>query len=215
MGLARLCLRNLQQRLQSAGTVPANTANTLRWFSTAPEKVSVDKSDSRDIEVSKGKSKPSQRKRRGLWRDGRGLSPFGFNDLFRPSGLGSGLLQLSENLNKILENWAPSGLLGRMKEDDTSYKLRFEVPGLSKEDVKITIEDGYLTIKGEHKEEEGDTSDGDQWYSSSYGYYNTSLLLPEDAKVDEIKAELKDGILNLTIPRSETPKKDVKQVEIY
>lgn len=112
---------------------------------------------------------------------------------------------MSENLNKILENLTPSRLLGRMKEDETSYKLRFEVPGLSKEDLKITIEDGYLMIKGEHKEEEEEEgSYDDQWYAKSYGYYNTCLLLPEDAKVEEIKAELKDGILNLTIPRSET-----------
>ncbi|KAH1085135.1 hypothetical protein GLYMA_07G030800v4 [Glycine max] len=83
---------------------------------------------------------------------------------------------------------------------------------MTKEDVKITIDDGVLTIKGEHKEEK---DDDEHWSStSSYGYYNTSLLLPDDAKADDIKAELKDGVLTVTIPRTEKPKKDVKQVTV-
>lgn len=105
--------------------------------------------------------------------------------------------------------------MGRVKEQDECYKLRFEVPGLGKDEVKITVDDGVLTIKGEHKEEEEDGSDDEFWSAKSYGYYNTSLLLPDDAKVDEIKAELKDGVLNITIPRTEKPKKDVKEVEIH
>lgn len=48
----------------------------------------------------------------------------------------------------------------------------------------------------------------------SYGYYNTSLLLPEYAKIDEIKAEMKDGVLNVVIPKSESGTKDVKEVEV-
>lgn len=86
------------------------------------------------------------------------------------------------------------------------------MPGIAKEDVKITIDDGMLTIKGEHKEEKEEGDDDEYWSSSSYGYYNTSLVLPDDAKGDEIKAELKDGVLTVTIPRTEKPKKDVKQV---
>ncbi|MCI48620.1 26.5 kDa heat shock protein mitochondrial, partial [Trifolium medium] len=79
---------------------------------------------------------------------------------------------------------------------------------------KITIGDGVLTIKGEHKEEKEDNDDDHHEYWSSYGYYNTSLVLPDDAKVDEIKAELKDGVLIVTIPRSEKPNKDVKHVNV-
>lgn len=105
--------------------------------------------------------------------------------------------------------------MGRVKEQDECYKLRFEVPGLGKDEVNITVDDGVLKIKGEHKEEEEDGSDDEFWSAKSYGYYNTSLLLPDDAKVDEIKAELKDGVLNITIPRTEKPKKDVKEVEIH
>ena len=77
-----------------------------------------------------------------------------------------------------------------------------KMPGIAKEDVKITIDDdGVLTIKGEHKEEKDD--DEQYWSSSSYGYYNTSLILPDDAKADDIKAELKDGVLTLIIPKTQ------------
>lgn len=84
--------------------------------------------------------------------------------------------------------------MGRVKEQDQCYKLRYELSGLTKEEVKITVEDGILTIKGEHKEEEEEGSDDEYWSSRSYGYHNTSLMLPDDAKLDAIKAEMKDGI---------------------
>jgi len=125
-------------------------------------------------------------------------------------------MQASNNINRLFENmnltpWSLTS--GRVKEKDDHYKLRYEMPGIAKEDVKITIDDdGVLTIKGEHKEEKDD--DEQYWSSSSYGYYNTSLILPDDAKADDIKAELKDGVLTLIIPKTQNPQKDVKQVTI-
>lgn len=126
-------------------------------------------------------------------------------------------MQATENINRLFNNLdlTPSQLMGRVKEQDDCYKLRYDVPGLSKEDVKITIDDGVLTIKGEHKEEEEEGSDDEYWSARSYGYYNTSLVLPDDAKVDEIKADLKDGVLSVIIPRTEQTKKDVKEVQIH
>ncbi|KAM3264610.1 26.5 kDa heat shock protein, mitochondrial-like [Capsicum annuum] len=109
----------------------------------------------------------------------------------------------------------PSQLMGRCKEDDKSYRIRYDVPGLGKEDEKIMVEDGILTIKGEHKEEkEGSDDDDESWSSISYGYYNNNILLPEDAKADEIKAIVKDGVLTITIPKSKRPKKDVKEIQV-
>ncbi|KAI3884339.1 hypothetical protein MKX03_006817 [Papaver bracteatum] len=152
----------------------------------------------------------------GLWRRNKNKSaslvPFHLN-----AGVGDALLQATNNLNKLFENWAPSGLIGRMKENESRYKLRYELPGLTKEDVKITVHDNFLTIKGEHREEEEDTDEDDDehWSASRYGYYETSFMLPDDAKVEEIKAEMKDGVLSITIPRTENAKpKDVKEIEI-
>jgi HSP20 family protein len=121
-------------------------------------------------------------------------------------------MQATENINKLFEklNISPWTLSCRVKEKDGCYMLRFDAPGVAKEDLKVTIDDGVLTVKGEHKEEKEEASDEEFWY----GYYNTSLMLPDDAKVDEVKAEFKDGVLTITIPRTEKPKKDVKEVKV-
>lgn len=127
-------------------------------------------------------------------------------------------MQATENINRIFDNFdiRPSQLMGQVKQQDDCYKLRYEVPGLTKDDVKITVDNGILMIKGEHKaeEEEGSPEEDEHWSSRSYGYYNTSLSLPDDAKVEEIKAELKNGVLNVVIPRMEKPKKDVQEISV-
>ncbi|KAF8393214.1 hypothetical protein HHK36_021455 [Tetracentron sinense] len=224
MALARLALENLQQIRVSSSLLSPHYSNCtlrtvpkqrwdseiLRRFSTSTstsENVHVEKSDGRDITVSENgdgkKSKLASRKQRkmGLWsNDARDFVP----------ALHGIPLSLPKLIAWLFANLSLSRLLGRVKEDDKCYKLRYEVPGLTKEELKITVEDGFLVIKGEHKEEEG--SDDEQW--SSYGYYNTTLMLPVDAKVDEIKAEMKDGVLTITIPRTESQGRDVKEVEI-
>lgn len=127
-------------------------------------------------------------------------------------------MQATENINRVFDNFniRPFELMGQVKEQDDCYKLRYEVPGLTKDDVKITVDDGILMIKGEHKaeEEKGSPEEDEYWSSKSYGYYNTSLALPDDAKVEEIKAELKNGVLNVVIPRTEKPKKDVQEISV-
>lgn len=133
---------------------------------------------------------------------------------FFSSGLGNALMQATGNINKLFEslNITPLSLSGRVKEQDECYKLRFDMPGLSKEEVKIRVHEGVLTVEGEHKEEEGEETGDEFW---SYGYYNTSFVLPDDAKVDDIEAKLKDGVLCITIPRTEKPKQDVKEVNVH
>ncbi|KAL2555143.1 26.5 kDa heat shock protein [Forsythia ovata] len=232
MALARLAFQNLQKRVVSSPAScflsrHADPSQKQNWSSEllrAFSSTSAEKSKGREIAVSEGGNKwklfPRRRRsrsRRGLWRnDNRDFVPALWE--FFPSGLGNALLQATENINRLLENLPSHELKGvRIKEQDDCYKLRYEVPGLSKEDLKITVEDGVLTIKGEHKEEEEEGSESDDEYLSSrrsYGYYNSSVILPDDAKVDEVSAEMKDGVLNITIPRTEKPKKDVKEIEV-
>ncbi|KAK7294092.1 hypothetical protein RJT34_16975 [Clitoria ternatea] len=220
MALARLALKNLQQRVcgtDSSSLIGHGGVHKLARFATV---AAGDKGTS-EVAVSEGKKSnrliPKRRGRRWLWRNNDPDFPPALNEFF-PSGLGNALMQASENINRLFENMnlTPWSLSGRVKERDDHYKLRYDMPGVAKEDVKITIDDGVLTIKGEHKEEkeEGNDNDNEYWSSSSYGYYNTSLVLPDDAKVDDIKAELKDGVLSVTIPRTDKPKKDVKHVTI-
>ncbi|GMP34771.1 hypothetical protein CsSME_00007503 [Camellia sinensis var. sinensis] len=161
---------------------------------------------------------PKKQRRKGLWRNTSDHGDFvpALYEFF-PPGLGDALLQATQNINKLFQNLTPSGLIGRVKEHDECYKLRFNLPGLGKEALKITVEDGVLTIKGEHKEEVEEGSDDEQYLSArSFGYFiDTCIVLPEDAKVDEIKAQMKDGVLTIIIPRIEKPKKEVQEVPIH
>uniref|UniRef100_A0A7N0U8X7 SHSP domain-containing protein n=1 Tax=Kalanchoe fedtschenkoi TaxID=63787 RepID=A0A7N0U8X7_KALFE len=180
---------------------------------------------SKEIATDQGIKKPlGKRRRRKSW------SPW--NALFQPrrdimemfpSGLGYALLNATQNINKLLEsiNISPPPSRGlptwKLREQDQAYTLRFQVPGLAKEDLKITVEDGVLHITGERREEEEEAGEEDEFWSAKvYGFYDTSLVLPEDAKVEEIKAELKNGVLNVVIPRApEKPRKeDVKEIQV-
>ncbi|XP_022721219.1 26.5 kDa heat shock protein, mitochondrial-like [Durio zibethinus] len=227
MALARLALRNLQQRVSPSSSFLGhdlrqkwNDEILMRFMATTTGKVSDEKKEGQEVSVSEGEKKsrlyPRRKNKRSLWNwrnKQHDYAPRLYE--FFPSGLGNALLQATENINRLFDNLnlTPSQMMGRVKEQDDCYKLRYDVPGLTKEDIKITIDNGVLTIKGEHKAEEG--AEDEQWSARSYGYYNTSLVLPDDAKVDDIKAELKDGVLSFIIPRTEQPKKDVKEVQIH
>ncbi|XP_047076572.1 23.6 kDa heat shock protein, mitochondrial [Lolium rigidum] len=144
------------------------------------------------------------------WRDlrVRDLVPFRLVD-----GLGSALSHVAETLSRPLERLRP--LLGKVREDEEVYRLRFEVPGLGKDDVRVTVEDGALVIRGEKTVRDEGGGDGGEWWSaSSYGCYHASLLLPEDARVDGITAEVKDGVLYVSVPRVPGRERNVTEVEV-
>ncbi|XP_041018933.1 26.5 kDa heat shock protein, mitochondrial [Juglans microcarpa x Juglans regia] len=239
MALPRLASKSILQRVLASNSLLGQGARErsvggvqrqrwgneiVRTFTAADvDKVAGEKTEhgKDQVAVSEGGKKsmlfPKRQRKRWLWRnkDRHDFSPAHYD--FFSSGLGNALMQATQNINSLFEklNITPWTLSGRVKEKDNSYVLRYEVPGLSKEDLKLTIDDGVLTITGEHKEENEDDSDDESWSAASYGYYHTSLLLPEDAKIDEVKAELKDGVLTIVIPRTEMPKKDVKEVKVH
>lgn len=135
-----------------------------------------------------------------------------FGSEFFPSGLGNALMQATDNISRVFEKLGPSQLFGKLKEKHDCYKLKYKMPGIDKEDVKITVEDGgVLRIRGEHKEEEEDEETGEDKF---WAYYDTRIVLPEDAKVDEIKAEMKHGVLKIVIPRDEKLKPEVKDIPV-
>ncbi|KAL0304475.1 UNVERIFIED_CONTAM: Small heat shock protein, chloroplastic [Sesamum radiatum] len=97
-----------------------------------------------------------------------------------------------------------------VNEDENEIKMRFDMPGLSKEDVKVSVENDVLVIKGERKAEQGKE---DSWSKRSYSSYDTRLQLPDDCQKDKIKAEMKNGVLYISIPKTKVEKK-VIDVEI-
>ncbi|XP_017409353.1 small heat shock protein, chloroplastic [Vigna angularis] len=105
-----------------------------------------------------------------------------------------------------------------IKEGQTDYRMRFNMPGMNKDDVKVWVEENMLVVKAEktlkeHHEgqansnEEINTKYEEDWPANSYGRYNHRIALPENIEFDKIKAQVKDGILHVTIPKANTSAK--------
>ncbi len=97
-------------------------------------------------------------------------------------------------------------------ENDDAYIAKVELPGVSKDDVKITLQDNSLTIRGEKKEERETKESNYHRLERSYGSFQRSLDLPGSVKSDKVAAEYKDGILTITLPRAEESKR--KQIDV-
>lgn len=99
-----------------------------------------------------------------------------------------------------------------VSETETGYEVLVEVAGLSKNDINISVEDGYLTISGERKHEEKSEKKNYRRIERSYGKFERSFHLPDEVKSDEIKANYKNGVLKVEIPKTE--KQLPKQIAI-
>lgn len=94
-------------------------------------------------------------------------------------------------------------------EDDECYKMRIDLPGFSKEEVKVQVEDGVLIVKAEHKEEENQQQQQQEqqekmWWSTkrTHGKYRTRIALPESVvEATKVTAKLSNGVLEVWIPK--------------
>ena len=105
--------------------------------------------------------------------------------------------------------WTP---LTDVYENEDKYELKIDLPGVSKDDLKISYKNGELCISGERKQE---TEEKDGQYhriERTFGKYYRSFRLPELIKSDKIDAEFKDGQLTVSIPKAEEAKP--KELEI-
>ena len=93
-------------------------------------------------------------------------------------------------------------------EDEKEVKMRFDMPGLARDEVKVMVEDDTLVIRGEHKKEEGAEGDGDGWWKErSVSSYDMRLALPDECDKSKVRAELKNGVLLVTVPKTEVERK--------
>ncbi len=135
---------------------------------------------------------------------------------------------LSDRLNRIFQpnaqnqsgegeqamkvfDWAPAV---NISETDKAYLVKVDLPEVKKEDVKLTHEDGVLTIEGERRQEKRD--DGEKYHrvESSYGRFLRRFTLPDDAQEETINATFKDGALSVTIPKAATKTPKARQITV-
>ena len=97
---------------------------------------------------------------------------------------------------------------------DTSddLKVKVELPGISKEDVDITINDGLLTVKGEKKAEREEKEANRYYVERRYGSFSRTITLPAKVKADKVKAKFTNGVLEIVLPKAEEEK--VKRVHV-
>ena len=105
--------------------------------------------------------------------------------------------------------WAP---LVDICEDEKHYVVTAELPDVSKENVKVTVENGSLVIRGERKFAEEKKGRKYHRVERSYGTFLRSFSLPEDADAKQVTAEFKDGVLNIRIAKRE--ESQPRQIEV-
>lgn len=118
--------------------------------------------------------------------------------------------RLDHWLRDLEKDWrsARRGLLPALDvhETDDQYAVTVELPGASKDDVTVEVNEGILTVRGEKKSEREEKKEQRRVIERSYGTFSRSFSLPGDAEVDKIAASFENGVLTLTIPKSEAAK---------
>ena len=106
------------------------------------------------------------------------------------------------------QGWTPAV---EVFESEGALNFSVEVPGLNKDDLKIDVENGHLTISGEKKVE---SEDGKEYFRRErfYGEFTRTFRLPDSVDTDNISANLTNGVLRISMPRKEEAKP--KQIEV-
>ncbi|CUH63127.1 Spore protein SP21 [Thalassovita gelatinovora] len=128
------------------------------------------------------------------------------------AGAWPNLYEPLRNFGQKMADWlAPAS---EASTTDDSYKISLELPGVEEKDIDISVHDGVVVVKGEkssQKEEKGET-----WFFSErqYGSFSRSFRLPEDADGNKVEAHLKDGVLQVIVPKVGPEAKQGTKVKI-
>ncbi|HXF93425.1 MAG TPA: Hsp20/alpha crystallin family protein [Nitrospiraceae bacterium] len=137
------------------------------------------------------------------------------------------LEELSERLNRVfgrpsvrrdnnkealtVADWIPAV---DISESEGEYLIKAELPGVKKEDIKVTLQEGVLTIQGERKQEKEEKGRKYHRIERSYGTFMRSFTLPDSVDDSKVSAEFKDGLLYLHVPKSEKAKPKAIEVKV-
>lgn len=123
-----------------------------------------------------------------------------------PSRIGSG-----EIPSLAVADWSPEV---DISEDDQGYLLKADLPEMKKDDVRVTVEDGILSVSGERKCQKEDQKKKFHRIERSFGTFRRSFTLPEDADSTKVTAEFRDGVLKVHLPTTPVAKSKATQVKV-
>ncbi|KAL8532821.1 hypothetical protein ACS0TY_009146 [Phlomoides rotata] len=224
------CLSNLSISHPISSNSPLYTPNPLRsrcstllnpsisgriWPKNVVKSMAADGRDNLDY-LQRQQKQPQQHQNQQPRKRTAPVAPIGLWDRFPTART---VQQMMETMERMMEDpltysavW-PSPLpqsdgvgysRGRtpweIKEAETEYKMRFDMPGMTKQDVKIWVEEKMLVVKAEKLPKKDENIN--DWSVKSYGKYSSRIALPENVEFDKIKAEVKDGVLYITIPKA-------------
>jgi HSP20 family protein len=113
-----------------------------------------------------------------------------------------------ENGNAV---WAPSA---DISETEKEFCIRAELPAVKKEDVKVTLEDGMITVKGERRQEKEVKEAKFHQVETVYGSFERRFGLPENVNPEGVRCDYKDGILSIHLPKTEAKKATPKHISV-
>lgn len=119
--------------------------------------------------------------------------------------------RLGEDDGTVFADWAPAI---DVQETEKEYLLKADLPEVKRDDVKVDVKDGVLSVEGERKQEKEEKGKKFHRVERSYGKFVRRLTLPVDVDEQKIAAELKDGVLNVHLPKSATSKPHTIDIKV-
>ena len=139
-----------------------------------------------------------------------------FSSIRRRHDLFGELTGMQQEMNRLFEeffgerrselaegSWLPAV---DVSETENEMVVRAELPGMTNEDIELHLQDNVLTLKGEKRQENKEEKENFHRIERSYGSFSRSFTLPADVRQEDIKASFKDGVLLITLPKSEEAK---------
>lgn len=108
-------------------------------------------------------------------------------------------------------DWAPAV---DVQETDAEFTLKADLPEVKKEDVKVAMEDGILTVEGERKQEKEEKGKKFHRIERSYGTFVRRFSLPNEVETGAVRAEFKDGVLTVHLPKAAGAKSKSVEVKV-
>lgn len=108
-------------------------------------------------------------------------------------------------------DWMPSV---DIRETEDAHLIKGEIPGVTKGDVKVTLQNGMLTIQGERRQVKEEKAKKFHRVECLYGSFMRSFRVPDDADESAVRAEFKDGVINITLPKSAKVKSKATEVSV-